>query len=316
MTPLGGKSSESIENISFPFSLSILKQSIKSLYPDATFPSPDNNPFNAIAFADSIIFKQFPIVAEQQVIKTVEDDLKKIDRKNSPYKSLIYVSDGTRFKNPAEKMKFKSKIKSDFPIDIIPFAFFQSTHPLFNSPDLIDPLIRFKHDHNVKKITNNIYLIERIFKYVFSLPVEELPPVEPTEKQFLRLDKKIKANFYGVLKDDVNKDILSFWQVKMIIESYIKKNLNIYRPQFDAVKSKVLNSFLKTTKVQISNDAVNDLLIFENIADSILPRDLKDDYDAFGCAKAFVYYFFEYCLFGNKTELDESDPAFNFPVNE
>ncbi|MCH7973385.1 MAG: hypothetical protein IH949_05790 [Bacteroidetes bacterium] len=314
MNPSGDDSSKITNQTDLSYSQNAIKRFLSSAYADIKFPDSTKNPLDAIAFSGPIIFKQLPVGADSTIIKSIQDDIKKANRKSSPYKSLIYISNDSGFEDPTYKHNFLSKIKSTFTVEVIPYSFFtKSLLPNLDSPDLIDQELLNKHNRFLTKYRTITPILVKIFNYVYSLPLEEHPPPEHAEQLFLRLDKKIKANFHTSLQKDVHNDVLSFWQNKMIIESFIKQFYNQYRMQFDSLKSRVINSFLIAGK-QKSDDEVNDILVFNSIAKSILPPELIDDYDALDCAKALVYYFFEYCLFGNKSEYD--DPTFNFPVDE
>lgn len=309
MKNLGESTAKSSGQVSDNYSLAKIKHFLGSNYPDIEFPDHKNNPFQAIAVSGYIIFKQFPPGSITNAIKSIQFDIKNAGKKNSLYKSLIYISTDSNFLDPLLKKEFLNKVSTDFSVDVIPYSFFEQSPDLFlDSPGLVEQTLLAKHNFLIDRPQSTIPILLRIFEHVDSIPQYYKP--ETDEQQFLNLDEKIKANFYATLQKDVHNDILDFWQTKMIIESYIKKSYNHYRRQFDQLKSAVVHAYLSGNK-QAADDEVNDILIFESMAKSILPADLKENPDGFGCAKSVVYYFFEYCLFGRKTNNDQE--TFKFP---
>lgn len=303
--------SQAAELDPFPYSSDLIKRYLVNIYPNLNFVDGKSNPFNALASSDSIVFKTLPIDAESNLIKSIQNDIKLISKKNSPYRSIIYISTDNRFLDISYKADFLSKVKKSFSLDIIPYSIIKRSSFLnLNSSELLDIISLNKYNESSDKYKRNIPIITRIFEYVTTLPEYNSYPSVPDTGHLLRLEEKIKANFWGDLQNDVKTDFLFLWQTKMVVECFIKMFLNQYRWQFNCIKSRVFNSYLQIPGIEFSNDEVSNISVFNTITNSIIPPDLKDDQDAFDCSKALVYYFFEYCLFGRKTKYD--NPTFEF----
>ena len=307
---VGKGSSLTLPNESFPVTLEYLKSNLLAKYPSIKFFDDKDNFFKAIGYSDLVIFKLLLTGKTQQIIKTIEIDIKAIDVKTNPYKSIIYISYDNKFYNPLHKKRISSKINSDYPFDIIPFSYIvDNSNKLSDNylplTGLVDKDLKNKNNYQII-----VPIINRIFEFVNTIPDTNLPdPPKPDSKEWLPIENKIIENFDNIFHRDVQNDVLAFWQQKTVIENFIKKSYYHNRRQFDALKSLVVNTYLGMG-MQKSDEPVNDSLIFNKIANAILPVDLKDNQDACDCAKAVVYYFFEYCLFGKKSKYD--DPEFEF----
>ncbi|MAT59755.1 MAG: hypothetical protein CMF23_17415 [Ignavibacteriae bacterium] len=294
--------------VNFDF-IELCKSYLKIAYPNLSVIDANSSvPINAYAFNSDSIFSIISLNSSHQISKFISKDISTLNSSKYASTSLIYFVD---LKDEADKSTLDSLASSlsnnDYNVSI------------YSSSFLYQNIARYLnqfHSKSNKLLSDDYSLlndtdedVESVFlsmvKFVASK--KDFNKVIPIpSNNLIQLRDKIRLNFSPHLQISVLNNFHKHWNIKMKLDNFISNNFHNYEAQLYSILLDIQNSFIF---YEYNRDAdveypVNNPQFFHIAADNLGPNEFKHDPRYRLTSMALVLYFFEYCDFGTKSNLD------------
>lgn len=150
------------------------------------------------------------------------------------------------------------------------------------------------------QIQNNV--LEEIFNHI-NVENIDLSIVTPFDKKIITLKSKIGVNFKNHNYTEVIDTYNALWTDKELVEHFIRSNYRTYKKQLYAILDRIKSKYKvqKPNRYQSVDFPVNGPIVFDNLADELIPEGKNTDPRYISMTKAIILFFFEYCDFGKKS---------------
>ncbi len=161
---------------------------------------------------------------------------------------------------------------------------------------------------NLDESTNDLGIIGEIFEYIQTNKPRKLSSNENIlSSASIDLIPKIKINFPIEQRDEISRLIKKVWDKKEIVKLFMEKQIEEDEVSVNELTITVQDDYCKIKNHGNEEAKVEDIQILRSLAVSYVPNNKKKEIGYIANAEALVFYFFEFCFIGNKTEHEKNN---------
>lgn len=129
---------------------------------------------------------------------------------------------------------------------------------------------------------------------------------DKNSQEAAHLREKISLNFSPETQLELSASIRELWKVKSLVEDFIKMKIETSEVMIIGIKNKIQMMYREIKNTPSCQSSIEDIRIIDQMVVKCVPQSKAGDSTCAVYARAIIYYFFELCDFGKKTQLEES----------
>lgn len=150
---------------------------------------------------------------------------------------------------------------------------------------------------------NDYGIIEELLNHLIAnLPVSD--DGSDSDAQITHIKDKLALNFAGDPLQVAIGVVTTLWKKKQIVANCVMKKMETDEDEIAALVLKIQCDYRSAKNSQAHWTAIEDTKIIEDIASQYLPPSKRTNPTYYANAQAILWYFFEMCDFGKKTDAE------------
>jgi len=150
---------------------------------------------------------------------------------------------------------------------------------------------------------DDLGIIGEIFEYIQTNKPKAISTVESIfSSANIDLIPKIKLNFTKEQQSEIERLIKKTWDKKEIVKQFLENQIQEDEFSVNELTITIQDNYCNIKGVNDVNAKIEDIGIIRNLASGFLPENKKMNISYIANAEALIFYFFEFCFIGDKTE--------------
>ena len=156
---------------------------------------------------------------------------------------------------------------------------------------------------NLDTSLDDLGIVGEIFEYVQGNKPKSVSNVEIIlSSANIDLIPKIKLNFPIEQQNEIEFLIKKTWDKKEIVKQFLENQIQEDEVSVNELTITIQENYCKVKGVKDASSKVEDVEIIRKLALDFLPENKKKNIGYIANAEALIFYFFEFCFIGDKTE--------------
>jgi hypothetical protein len=172
--------------------------------------------------------------------------------------------------------------------------------------DYLDEQIKKLSDYNLDEAFDDLGIISEIFDYIQENKPKKLTDIDTIiSSSETNLTLKIKLNFYKKQQEHIERLIKKNWDKKNIVGDFVQKQIQEDEISINELIFQIQEDFCGLRGSNSAYAKIEDIAIIKNLSREYLPERKKRNPSYIANAEALIFYFFEFCYIGNRTEKEK-----------
>ena len=166
---------------------------------------------------------------------------------------------------------------------------------------------------NLDISTDDLGIIGEIFEFIQANKPKKVSSDETIlSSASADLIPKIKLNFSIDQQEEISRLIKKVWDKKEVVKSFLEKQTDEDEISVNELTITIQDDYCELKGNRNSDASIEDIEILRNLALGYLPENKRKSIGYVANAEALVFYFFEFCFIGKKTEEESNQQKFFF----
>lgn len=165
---------------------------------------------------------------------------------------------------------------------------------------------------NLDESVDDLGIIGEIFEFIQANKPKTVSNDETIlSSASIDLIPKIKLNFPIDQQEEISRLIKKVWDKKEVVKSFLEKQVDEDDVSVNELTITIQDDYCKLKGNRNSDASIQDIGILRNLALGYLPENKRKSIGYVANVEALVFYFFEFCFIGKKTNDNQQKSLFD-----